>query len=257
MIYENLKENVLDKGFIEVVSVSTPMMVWEAPEGLMYSNTGDPETIPANTARVSYGKQQTKIDDSAIKLMKFLTEHKHTSPFRHIYVGLRVKAPEFVGRQWWKHVVGSEYTFQDNPWNEISGRYVEIQNEFYIPKQFGKQPDKKHQGGIGYLEGDIALDCEETYKKFLDQVELTYKLFLNVGMSKEHARMVLPISFYTEYIWTASLQAIQHFIKLRDKPEAQAEIREYAKAMKLLMSRLLPNNTEIFLDGKAESKKEA
>ena len=241
-----MKKEVLDKGSIEIFSLSSPFISYDQLNYTM----GPSDIIPVNTARVSYGAQIDQMREKDIKLLNYLKEHGHTSPFRHIYIGFRVKAPEFVGRQWWKHTVGSEYTFKDNPWNEISGRYVTIENEFYVPNEFGKQPDVKHQGGIENLSETHQKIVKEKYKRYLEAVNNLYNDFINSGMSKEHARLVLPISFYTQFVWTASLQAIKHFIDLRDKTSAQWEIQQYAIAMRELVNEILPNVGPIFLDEK-------
>ena len=103
---------VLDKGFVEVIdSLGTDLTV-------------------ANAARVSFGKRKAKWDTQTdARLVRYLAKHKHFSPFRHLQVQFHIKAPEFVMRQWYKHVVGIETTSnsstKDHAWNEISGRYVE------------------------------------------------------------------------------------------------------------------------------------
>ena len=73
-----MKENVLDKGFIEVVD-----------------SLGNDLTV-VNSARVSFGKRKTKYDNSDRKLVRFLAKYKHYSPFRHLQVQFHIKAPEFV-----------------------------------------------------------------------------------------------------------------------------------------------------------------
>ena len=106
-----LKSKVLDKGFIEVVD-----------------SLGNDLTV-VNSARVSFGKRKKYWDRSDERLVRYLAKHKHYSPFRHLQVQFHIKAPEFVMRQWYKHVVGIETTSnsstKDNAWNEITGANVE------------------------------------------------------------------------------------------------------------------------------------
>ena len=113
-----MKIDVLDKGYIEVVD-----------------SLGD-DLTPVNAARVSFGGQSDEYTDKDRKLSRFLIKHKHFSPFRHQHAMFIIKAPEFVMRQWYKHVVGIETTsnssVKDHAWNEISGRYVEVK-DFYTP----------------------------------------------------------------------------------------------------------------------------
>ena len=120
----NVKDSVLDKGFIEVLD-----------------HIGDDLTV-ANSARVSFGKRKNKYDKNDERLVSYLAKHKHFSPFRHLVVQFHIKAPEFVMRQWYKHVVGiettSSYPTKDHAWNEISGRYVPIE-EYYIPTVWRQQ----------------------------------------------------------------------------------------------------------------------
>ena len=101
-----MKSQVLDKGFIEVVD-----------------SLGNDLTV-VNSARVSFGKRKTKFDKSDERLVRYLAKYKHYSPFRHLQVQFHIKAPEFVMRQWYKHVVGIETTSnastKDHAWNEIS-----------------------------------------------------------------------------------------------------------------------------------------
>ena len=117
-----MKSQVLDKGFIEVVD-----------------SLGNDLTV-VNSARVSFGKRKKKWDKSDERLVRYLAKYKHYSPFRHLQVQFHIKAPEFVMRQWYKHVVGIETTSssstKDHAWNEISGRYVPV--EISTIPQFGE-----------------------------------------------------------------------------------------------------------------------
>ena len=118
---------VLDKGFVEVIDT-----------------LGNDLTV-VNSARVSFGKRKTKWDKSDERLVRYLAKHQHHSPFRHLQIQFHIKAPEFVMRQWYKHVVGIETTSnsstKDHAWNEISGRYVEVE-DFYTPEVFRKQSEE-------------------------------------------------------------------------------------------------------------------
>ena len=225
----NEKIEVLDKGFVEVLGfLGTDLTV-------------------ANSARVSFGKRKNIYDKSDYRLVRYLAKHKHFSPFRHLVVQLHIKAPEFVMRQAYKHVVGieatSSYPTKDHAWNEISGRYVPVE-EYYIPEVWRQQSEDNKQAS----EGAIA-DQEEaagTYETALKVGKHYYEKLLELGVAKEQARVILPLSQYTEVYWTASFQAIANFIELRDEPTAQWEIREYAKVLKKLMFAIYPKTTEIW-----------
>ena len=137
----NVKESVLDKGFIEVLDY-----------------IGDDLTV-ANSARVSFGKRKKTYDKSDERLVSYLAKHKHFSPFRHLVVQFHIKAPEFVMRQWYKHVVGiettSSYPTKDHAWNEISGRYVPVE-EYYEPSIWRQQSEDNKQASAGEID---AQEC--------------------------------------------------------------------------------------------------
>lgn len=193
-----------------------------------------------NAARVSFGKTINMIRDQDKKLLDYLSTHGHSSPFRHCYVQLHVKAPEFVARQWYKHIVGTEYSFKDQPWNEISGRYVEYDYSSWEPESLRKQSKDKKQGSSDEtVENEVELI--ERYKKITNDAHAFYHELIAKGVCKEQARTVLPVNFYTEWYWTASLQSLQHFVKLRTDPHAQAEIQDFAWAVNDMMTVLFPN----------------
>ena len=226
-----LKSQVLDKGFIEVVD-----------------SLGNDLTV-VNSARVSFGKRKEKFDKSDERLVRYLAKYKHYSPFRHLQVQFHIKAPEFVMRQWYKHVVGIETTSnsstKDHAWNEISGRYVPVE-EFYVPEVWRKQSEDNKQASDGVLDDLQQKRMSMTYQVFMNNVEMAYETMINTGVAKEQARILLPLSQYTEVYWTASFQAIMNFIELRDEKTSQIEIQLYAKAMKELMFKVYPKTTEIW-----------
>ena len=226
-----MKTQVLDKGFIEVVD-----------------SLGSDLTV-VNSARVSFGKRKEKFDDSDKRLVKYLAKHKHYSPFRHLQVQFHIKAPEFVMRQWYKHVVGIETTSnsstKDHAWNEISGRYVEY-DEFYEPTIYRKQSEDNKQASEGQFEGDDIKDVEGHWTRAHNMSLTAYENLIDAGMAKEQARCILPLTLYTEVYWTASFQAIMNFIELRNEKTAQIEIQEYAKALLELMNDTFPKITEIW-----------
>ena len=224
-----MKKTILDKGYIEIVD-----------------SLGD-DLTPVNAARVSFGGRSEEFTDKDRKLYKFLIKHKHFSPFRHQHVMFIIKAPEFVMRQWYKHVVGIETTSshvtKDHAWNEISGRYVPY-DEFYEPKEFRKQSEDNKQASDGLVEDQIkaTMMWREAQTKTIE----TYKELLDMGMAKEQARSILPLTVYTKVWWTASFQSIMNFIELRDEPTSQVEIQEYARALKEIMLDIFPETTNLW-----------
>jgi thymidylate synthase (FAD) len=222
---------VLDKGFIEVLD-----------------KLGTDLTV-ANSARVSFGKRKTVFDESDKKLVKFLAKNKHWSPFRHLVVQFHIKAPEFVMRQWYKHVVGIETTSssstKDHAWNEISGRYVPVA-DYYIPSNWRRQSENNKQASEGSIDDQEG--ANKVFEEAMQSVIAHYDKLLELGVAKEQARMVLPLNQYTEVYWTASFQAIMNFIELRDEATAQWEIRQYAIALKNLMLEIYPETTRIWFE---------
>lgn len=189
-----------------------------------------------NSARVSYGKRIDTLGLDDERLIRYLATHNHTSPFRHVQLQFRVKAPEFVARQWLKHMVGCGFT--DTPWNEISQRYVEVPLEFYTPKTWRRQKGKQTSGAP--LDVNQAASINAWQRVVLREASDAYECMLSKGVAREQARMVLPLSIYTEWYWTASLQAACHFVALRDESHAQEEIRPYAKTVQLLAETVAP-----------------
>jgi len=226
-----LYKSVLDKGFIEVID-----------------KLGTDLTV-VNSARVSFGKRKTKFSEGDRILVRFLAENKHFSPFRHLIVQFHIKSPEFVMRQWYKHVVGietsSSYPTKDHAWNEISGRYVPV-NDFYNPPFWRAQSSDNKQASEGTIENQDK--ANEIFSDAMSTLLDSYGKLLELGVAKEQARILLPLNQYTEIYWTASFQAIMNFIDLRDETHAQWEIREYAIAMKDLMLELFPETTRIWFD---------
>ena len=223
------KIHILDKGYVELVDV-----------------LGD-DLTPVNAARVSFDGFSTDFKEQDRKLSKFLIKHKHFSPFRHQHCMFIIKAPEFVMRQWYKHVVGIETTSshvtKDHAWNEISGRYVPY-DEFYEPTEFRKQSEDNKQASDGLIDDQVTA----TIKWRTAQMKLieTYNEFLDMGMAKEQARSILPLTVYTKVWWTASFQSIMNFIELRDEPTSQVEIQEYARALKKIMLKTFPETTKLW-----------
>ncbi len=174
----------------------------------------------ANAARVSYGRISHEVSDRDKKLIAFLMEHNHTSPFEHNQLSFRIKAPIFVTRQWMRHRM--------NSYNEISYRYVKVATEFYIPQKWRFQDTENKQSSFGGAKND---EHERIYRESMEHSWKTYNTLLEAGVCREQARAVLPVATYTEFIFTANLHSLMHFMKLRLGHGAQDEIRVYAKAL--------------------------
>lgn len=173
-----------------------------------------------NAARVSYGKISKELSERDKKLIKYLIDNDHTSPFEHNQLSFRVKAPLYVARQWMRHRMHS--------YNEISYRYTKASIEFYIPPYWRFQDATNRQCSSGSFTNEELL---QLYKKSLEQSYQAYETLLEQGVSREQARGVLPMCMYTEFIFTTNLHALMHFMKLRLHKGAQHEIRVYARGM--------------------------
>ena len=156
-------------------------------------------------------------------------------------------------RQWYKHVVGIETTSnsstKDHAWNEISGRYVEY-DEFYQPEVYRKQSDDNKQASEGQFEKS-EYDYQFVDINWTNAHEIcvsAYKQLIEIGMAKEQARCILPLTLYTEVYWTASFQSVMNFIELRDEKTSQWEIQEYAKVIKQLCLTSFPKITKLWLE---------
>lgn len=235
VILKSLVHKILDLGEVELIdTLGTDLTV-------------------VNSARVSFGNRKEELDHKDKVLMKYLADNKHFSPFRHILLQFRVKAPEFVMRQWYKHVVGAEttssYPTKDHAWNEISGRYKPVE-DFYTPSEWRAQSKDNKQASNGLIQNqEMASKIFEETMKYID---LQYQGLLNLGVAKEQARIILPLNQYTEVYWTASFQAVANFIDLRDHEHAQLEIREYAKVISKITSDTFPETMKAWF--KNESK---
>ena len=197
----------------------------------------------ANAARVSFGKTSEMEENTwgpptlkakDAKLISYLANHKHMSPFGHAFASFHVKAPIFVARQLVKH--------KFLRWNEISRRYVDSEPEFYEPDEWrGRSADKK-QGSEGVVDvgdwGDTNWACLIAYKDLLEH-----------GVAPEQARMVLPQSTMTEWYWSGSLDAFADMCNLRCKPDTQAETRLVADIIAGRMIHLFPASWEALTDG--------
>ena len=201
-----------------------------------------------NAARVSFDKESTAVDweyldfghssgdfvailnDNDVKLIKYLAEHNHWTPFGHCQATFRIKAPIFVARQLGKHQVGMV-------WNEVSRRYVDSEPEFYEPEVWRKKADNVKQGSSDEEFQHTDLMWLNNHVKGLKTI---YLKLLDEGCCPEQARMVLPQSMYTEWYWTGTLAAWARVCKLRLDPHSQKETQEIAEMISGYMSDLFP-----------------
>jgi len=223
--------NCLDKGFVEVVDVMPRLL----PEG----QTCD--YAICQMARLSY-QHGTKTVNEDKGLIRYLMRCQHTSPFESIEIKLNVKMPIFVSRQFCRHRTSSL--------NEVSARYSVMKDEFYLPKpeDLRAQSKSNKQGSEGTIpESDaemysnaIQQQCRDSYKWYTNMLE--------AGVTREQARMILPLNLYTQFYWKQNLHNMLHLLALRMDAHAQYEIRVYANAIFDIVKHLAPWTIEAFDD---------
>jgi len=198
-----------------------------------------------NAARVSFGKKSEALGTSGVvgepmtpilndpdkRLIKYLANHRHMSPFGHAFASFHVKAPIFVARQLVKH--------KFLRWNEVSRRYVDDEPEFYEPDVWRGRADDKKQGSAGAVES-----VPVSALKVKGYCLAAYQDLLSGGICPEQARMVLPQSTMTEWYWSGSLDAFMDMCNLRCKLDTQYETRLVAEYILSEMINLFPVSVE-------------
>jgi thymidylate synthase (FAD) len=225
------KITVLDSGFVEYVE-----------------HMGSDLTI-VNAARVSFNKisewEEIDHDGNGIlsakdfKLVQYLAKHNHWTPFAHPQITLRIKAPISIRTQLFKHKVGIVE-------NEISRRYVSYEPDVYYPFWREKPKGNAKQGSEDFIRDEKMKEIIE--KKYRDSIQKCideYNYMIDNGVAPEQARFILPQGCYTEWWWTGSLAAFARVYKQRIDAHAQWEIREYAKAIDLIIRPLFPESWEV------------
>lgn len=210
---------VLDKGFVRLQDFAG----------------GDLNVV--NSARVSFGKYHEEMEEGDDKLINFLAKHRHGTPFESSWFHFHIKCPIFVAREWMRHRMSS--------FNEISGRYVKLEPEFYYPEnsreQYGKPGAYKFKE---VYEPDLHTFLIEAYEKAYE----CYEELLELNVAKELARAVLPVGMYTEYYYSANARSLMNFLSLRNAENAMFEIRKYAEAMEQVFEEKMPVTYRCFVE---------
>lgn len=228
---------VLDHGYVTLRNLAGPtrrqvVQGLENEEGWLRAFDAD-DTDVANAARMSFGQSDgDRTYEQEMKLTKYLWVNHHATPFESIVVWLEYKLPIFCARQFHRHRTQSI--------NEISGRYVTLPEEWYIPEVVGgKAADKKQgqsddldQGTQNWFKEKLRRHCQSGYDAYLEAIE--------EGVAPEHARMLLSLNHYTKYLSTVNLRNLLGFMLLRDHKHAQVEAQAYAKAIIMLLKPHIP-----------------
>ena len=194
-------------------------------------------------ARVSYNAEPREGDeDKDAKLINYLWRNKHTSPFEMVSFKFEVKAPLFVLRQWHRHRTWS--------YNEVSARYTELDNDFYIPAIDQITTQHNHNKQMRSDEENPLSSNIQRLMHINNQAAFDlYQNLLNMNCPRELARTILPVSTYSRMIAKTDLSNLFKFITLRNHEHAQYEIRVYAEAMLQLIEPFVPNCVEAFKNG--------
>ncbi len=222
---------VLDLGFVQAID---------------YMGT-DEDIVQA--ARVSYGPSTRKVHDDR-GLLRYLMRHRHTTPFEMCEVKFRCKMPIFVARQWIRHRTANV--------NEMSLRYSEAPDEFYVPAleavTLQSTTNKQGRDGETALPPELREQVRELRRGHYARAYADYqKLAAEHGIARELARTLLPVSLYTQWIWKIDLHNLMHFLDLRLDPHAQIEIRVFAEAMADFVRAWVPHAWEAFVDYRREA----
>jgi thymidylate synthase (FAD) len=200
-----------------------------------------------NSARVSFNKEsdwdsdpnwtgyrEKKLSERDTKLIKYLAQHNHFTPFCHPQISLRIKCPIFVRAQLGKHQVGLVM-------NEVSRRYVTFEPEVYTPLWRSAPTNGAKQGSDGAIEDlDICIKMRQEYEGVVKECLDLYNRLLADGVAPEQARSILPQGTYTEFVWTGSLYAFARVYNLRIDAHSQWEIQKYAEAIDKIVAPLFP-----------------
>ena len=197
-------------------------------------------------ARVSYGDGTKSVREDT-GLLRYLMEHKHTSPFEQAELAFHCRLPIYIARQWIRHRTANV--------NEYSGRYSEITSGAERITEWRTQDTVNKQGSSGVLSEEISSYLSAQQKLLQDSAESVYQERLSKGVAREIARNDLPLSTYTEWYWKIDLHNLLHFLTLRMDSHAQKEIREYAEAISKFVEIGFPNIWQAHLDFNVNSVK--
>ena len=234
-VLDNVPEkqiNCLDKGFVRLVDCMPRLVDDDKP-------TADYAIVQA--ARVSYGSGTKTVNEDR-GLIRYLMRHSHSTPTEMVEFKFHCKMPILVARQWIRHRTANI--------NEYSGRYSIMKDEFYIPipEDLTTQSKTNKQGGSVPLDNLLAQDFLNVINEISDKAYGEYEKYLAAGVSREQARMILPVNNYTEWYWKCDLHNILHFLALRCDSHAQYEIRVFADAMLKLIEPIVPFAVEAWND---------
>jgi thymidylate synthase (FAD) len=236
-----LTVKVLDHGFVTLRNLAGPTRRPFADiEGDLVRDFDADDTDPANAARMSFNNfDLTRPRETDLKLCEYLLKNKHTTPFEMIECWVEMKLPIFVARQFVRHRTVTI--------NEVSGRYVTLPAEWYIPETVGGKPI----GGAKQGQSDtLDVHTQEQFKNILNaNCQRGYEDYLwaiENCVAAEEARLLLHLNHYTHWLWKQDLHNMMHFLSLRDHSHAQKQARAYAVAIDGLLRQHLPHSMHLY-----------
>jgi thymidylate synthase (FAD) len=187
-----------------------------------------------NSARVSFGRRKTEMNEADEGLIRFLMRDRHGTPFEHNAFRFHIRAPIFVAREWFRHRVGS--------FNEFSMRYAKATDDFYVPAAEDVRTQVGKPGAYSFepVSPELAEQTREELQAVYEQAFSTYERLVEAGVARELARAVMPVGAYTEFYWTVNARALMNFVALRAHETAQREIRRYAEAVESFFAEAMP-----------------
>ena len=198
------------------------------------------DTFPAKAARVSFGNDDLeRTSEQDRKLMQYLAEHEHLTPFEYQHATFMIECPLFIRSQIHRH-----RTFS---FNEISRRYTSDDLGFWIPTAWRKQAEKNKQASQGQLEEDEYERLTAAYKVIMESSMSWYKDYLGAGVAREQARAILPQSLLTRFYMGGNLRNWAHFLKLRLDAHAQPEVQVIANRIHTCLEQLWPNSIKVLI----------
>ena len=224
--------DVLDHGFVALRNLSGPTRRLDQ----MFDAS---DIDPANSARMSFNNMDSgRSEEADLKLAAYLMKNKHSTPFEMIECWIEMKMPMFVARQFVRHRTATI--------NEVSGRYVTLPDEWYIPEVVGGKAPNAKQG----QEDNLPIDAQNAFKSRLDaqcqQSYFHYTAAIADGVAPEHARLFLHMNHYTHWLWKQDLHNIMHFLSLRNHSHAQIEAQKYAHAIDKMLRVYLPHSMALY-----------
>jgi thymidylate synthase (FAD) len=220
-----MRETVLDHGYVQLVES------WGSDERII-----EAARMSTQKGFKGWGTPEAPGDE---KLLRYLWENEHATPFEMAGAIFEVKAPLFVFREWHRHRTQS--------YNEMSARYIPMPDDNYVPSysRLGMTSPTKQAAGVSDYDDHLAMEWINELPGMYAALEKFYQKGLNAGIPKELARLVVPVGRYSIMRASANLRNWIGFLKLRSDEKAQWEIRQYANAVLTMLSFKFPRTLQI------------